>query len=1016
MNQISTRTIVAIVAYLGAVTLVGMVEFGDRGYFFSPDAALASDAEDEESVYSLQNLHLLNRSIGYVRSHYVDPERVKPQAMLRGAMEAIQRTVPEVLMVRNVDESNNLVSVTIKVADTEANFDFTNSSDLYQMTWKAKDVMSFLDKSLPASVKRADIEYAAVNGMLRTLDPHSVLLTPSTYDEMRVGTSGKFGGLGIVVSSQNGELTVLTVLPDTPAAKSGMENGDRITQIENESTLNMALDQAVNRLRGEVGKSVTIWVLRKDWQEPKPFRIQREEIRIQAVQHKDLGRGVGYVRVKSFQQNTLSDLKKALQELEDKGAMREGLVFDLRNDPGGLLDQAVGVSDLFLDDGTIVTTVGGSAKIREERKATRQGTLRKVPIVVLVNRGSASASEIVTGALKNNNRAIVLGERTFGKGSVQVLYELEDPRNKTAALKLTIAQYLTPGDKSIQSVGIVPDIYTYAVTLREDAIDLFVSESDRIGESHLDNHLEASGETDDNTELLRFFETPKERDEEGAEPSPNNPYGEIELDYEMRLARDLLVHAGAKTRDEMLEKARKFLDEEEVRQNGRIRNQLASLHVDWSEGPKKANKNPKMKVTLSHDLPDGSLGAGEDLTLTASITNTGTTTLHQMRALSESPYSRLDQLEWVFGAVPAGKTKTWKVTIPMPRNSMARKTPIKALFFQGNDSKEAKSATTEVVVLPLKRPSFAFAYSIRDERGNGDGLVQAGEDVDLLVQIENVGKGDAFKTRAYMKNLSGDQVFLEKGRGKVETLAVGEKALLEYTFHVKKDLDSPFVELEVEITDTVLRTSLITPIQIPIFPNSKVPFVANKVPWKVKTSGKIYSGAADGSPVLSHVLAGDRVQGMGSIGLWTSIQVNASLRGWIHASALAPETQKDIQTQSLPVNWTAVSPQIELSEATKKTGKVFTETMSLSGKALFQKVPLNQKAQVYIFNGDKKIYFEELRAPKDSEEVLVPFNAEIPLNEGSNLLVIYARQNDHIFTRHHVVVYRAEKPSDSLIP
>ena len=179
---------------------------------------------------------------------------------------------------------------------------------------------------------------------------------------------------------------------------------------------------------------------------------------------------MGYIRIKNFQQNTREELDAAIKELEDKGALRNGLVLDLRNNPGGLLDQAVSVSDRFLSDGTIVTTVGGSARVREEKKATRKGSLKDIPILILVNNGSASASEIVTGALKNNGRALVSGETTFGKGTVQVLYEIDDPRDKTAALKLTIAQYLTPGDKSIQSVGDVPDIELFEASVDKDFI------------------------------------------------------------------------------------------------------------------------------------------------------------------------------------------------------------------------------------------------------------------------------------------------------------------------------------------------------------------------------------------------------------------------------------------------------------------------------------------------------------------------------------------------------------------
>jgi len=1009
--------VIAIVAYIGALALIGIMDFGDRGYFFTPDAALASDPDTDDEHYSLRDLHLLNRSVGYVRSHYVDPDRVEPQKMLVGALESIQLTIPEVMVIEKDAVEGQMTQATIRVKGQERDFDLTNASDLYQMTWKAKDIMAFLDQHLPESVGRADVEYSAVNGMLQTLDPHSVLLSPETYKEMRVGTSGKFGGLGIVVSSRNGELTVLTVLPDTPAAKAGLENGDKITQIENESTLNMSLDDAVNRLRGEVKTSVTIWILREPWQEPKSFRIQREEIRIQAVQHKDLGRGVGYVRVKSFQQNTLSELKESLDKLEKTGALREGLVLDLRNDPGGLLDQAVAVSDLFLNDGTIVTTVGGSARVREEKKAKRQGTLAEIPMVVLVNRGSASASEIVTGALKNNERALVVGERTFGKGSVQVLYEIEDPRDKTAALKLTIAQYLTPGDKSIQSVGILPDLYMYPVTLSKEHMDLFFSTEDLVGESRLDNHLEAnSGEVAGPLKVMRYYEAEEESPEQGAEeeePEPVNPYGEVEMDYQMLLARDLLVNGAGKTGNQsLLVASEAFLQGEEERQGNIIQERLKELGVDWT--PKDGTATPSIKgieVTIRHGLENGVIQAGEDLNIQATITNNSGADLYQIRGVSESEYSRLDDLEWVFGTVPKGKQRSWTVTVPMPRNAMARATPLELRFFSDQEPLEGLTATSEIRVTPLERPSFAFTYEIRDDRGNGDGLLQAGEDVDLVLSIENVGQGPAFKTRAYVKNLSGEQVFLEKGRGNIESLGVGEQTSLEYAFRVQKGLDVAYVELETEIMDTVLRASLVTPLRIPLHPESKGKFVPGESFWSSGAETRVYTGASDGSPKLTSMKEGAELKGLGSFGSWTKIHLaDYGMVGWVSTTELTPlETATNLNDTLPPIEWVGISPAFHFKENWKEWGKVEGDHFVLHGEAIFPKVTGEQIAQVYIFNGERKVFFEETAPEKDSKKATLTFQAKIPLDEGANLIVLYARQDKHIFTRRHLVVHRSSK-------
>ena len=617
MNVVNPRTVIAAVSYIGVLCLFWMMDFGDRGYYFSTDEAVASNVSTPltEDNYRLDELVLLNRSVGYIRSNYVDPNRIEPRKMLVGALDAVQNTVAEMLIKTEGGSSDHPDSVEVIIHSESKSFDLSRVDDLYEMTWKLKDCIHFIDENLGEDVNRSDVEYAVVNGLLRTLDPHSVLLSPKTYTQMQVGTSGKFGGLGIVISTRKGELTVMTVLPETPAEGAGMKNGDRITQIGDESTVNMTLDEAVNRLRGEVGTEVTIWVMRDVWTEPRPIHIVRREIRIQSIQSRDLGDGVGYIKIKNFQQNTYSDLKRAMGELTAEGSLKKGLVLDLRNDPGGLLDQAVDVSDLFLADGTIVTTVGGGARIREEKKATRAGTEQNIPLVVLVNSGSASASEIVAGALKNNDRALIVGEQTFGKGSVQVLYEIRDQLERTAALKLTVAQYLTPGDRSIQSVGVVPDIVLYPVSIGRKTVDLYVSEEDLAGERALDNHLDnARAKQVSSEHIVRYYE-PEEESEEQSEQELEEDrvikeYGLIEVDYPMAFAKDLLTSSGTQASSSTLKNAAPFLRKVADGESTKIQERLKELGIDWVSGPPSRGKS-KLAVSVSLDPPNGVVTGGD---------------------------------------------------------------------------------------------------------------------------------------------------------------------------------------------------------------------------------------------------------------------------------------------------------------------------------------------------------------------------------------------------------------------
>lgn len=316
------------------------------------------------------------------------------------------------------------------------------------------DVLSVIQNSYVEEVQVDDLVDGAVKGMLQTLDPHSSYLTPDMMKQVEVETRGTFGGLGIEIGIKDGVLTVIAPIEDTPAFRAGLKAMDQIVRIEKESTKDLTVMDAVKRLRGEPGTKVTIWVMRKGFSEPKSFTITRDIIKIKSVKSKPLGDGIGYVKLLQFQQDSDREVEKAIQALQKEKEGLRGLVLDLRNNPGGLLDQAVKVADMFVDSGLIVYTDGRLENQKSKWSAHREGTYTGFPMVVLVNAGSASASEIVSGALQDHGRAILLGTKTFGKGSVQTILPLEDG----SALRLTTARYYTPNGRSIQATGIEPDI------------------------------------------------------------------------------------------------------------------------------------------------------------------------------------------------------------------------------------------------------------------------------------------------------------------------------------------------------------------------------------------------------------------------------------------------------------------------------------------------------------------------------------------------------------------------------
>ena len=317
------------------------------------------------------------------------------------------------------------------------------------------NILSIVQKNYVDDVGTKQLLEGAVNGMLGSLDPHSAYLTPELYKELQVDTKGTFAGLGIEITNRGGVLTVVSPIQDTPASRAGIQPGDAIIKIDGELTKDMSLVDAVKKMRGPRGSKVQITIKREGVGQFLDFTLTRENIQIQSVKFKPLGDGYGYIRVTQFQEKTGQGVEEAIAQLSGgNDANLRGLILDLRNDPGGLLSQAVSVSDAFLDSGMIVYTDGRLDNQKQKYFAHKPGSHTDFPMIVLVNGGTASAAEIVAGALQDHKRALVLGTQTFGKGSVQTILPLDDQ----SALRLTTARYFTPNGRSIQATGIKPDI------------------------------------------------------------------------------------------------------------------------------------------------------------------------------------------------------------------------------------------------------------------------------------------------------------------------------------------------------------------------------------------------------------------------------------------------------------------------------------------------------------------------------------------------------------------------------
>jgi carboxyl-terminal processing protease len=410
-----------------------------------------------------------------------------------------------------------------------------------------------------------------------------------------IETEGSFGGLGIVIGVRDGDLTVISPIEGTPAYRAGIKPNDRIVQIASESTVNMSLIEAVSKLRGPKDTEVSIHVMREGFPSPKEFKMMRDTIVIESVEAFELEGGIEYVRIRDFQKNTLDSI---VQNLDSNGTGNpKGIILDLRGNPGGLLDQAERISDLFLTDGVIVTTkIGNSSKRYHANDKDQQYNGN---IVVLVDAGSASASEIVAGALKNNERAIIIGERTFGKGSVQQIFDLNDG----SALKLTIAQYLTPGDISIQDVGVTPDLHPTVIrttVIFHPNSDNRIPEKPGLKKKTVDRVLEKPVYSIiylDNNAAVKASEEEEPTPEEAL--SREEKRKKLEEDFYVTLAREIINSSSVPSRKESLGEIQGGITKISKSEEGKIVEKWKLMGIDWSNEKTKGVK-PSLRSGLPH--------------------------------------------------------------------------------------------------------------------------------------------------------------------------------------------------------------------------------------------------------------------------------------------------------------------------------------------------------------------------------------------------------------------------------
>ncbi len=726
----------------------------------------------QEEARQLRATEQLSWAILELTKGYVKPARFQPKEMVTHSLRSVESVVPELVF----DESKLPGQVYLQmVGAPPLTLNVERMASIWEAFMTLKRSLDYVALHLPEDVKAQDVELKAINGMLGTLDPHSVMFSPQEYEEMKVSTQGQFGGLGIVIGQRDGWLTVISPIPDTPASKAGIRARDQIIQINDETTENMTLEEAVGLLRGRPGTKVTIQIRRKGAQRPIEKELTRRIIKVRSVSHKILGDGVGYLRLKSFRENTTDEAVTALAKMRQGGATK-GLILDLRDNPGGLLEQAVSISDLFLNKGVIVTTEGFGDQMSQPRYAHEAGSLTDLPIVVLLSAGSASASEIVAGALRNHGRALLLGQQSFGKGSVQTIIPFHPRRTKVegTALKLTIAHYLTPGGVSIQGTGIVPDIRLQAAQVEEDFIALRPPETTR--ESDLNRSLD-HGSTQAQrvrSTIAYLAEEAMDQDEQTRQENA----GEIAEDFEIRLARRLLLTGGAAKADTFYRRITQELDRVRLEQDALITAALKSQEIAW-EPPSPSDRGQGVKARAELSV-QGKVQAGESVDLKLCVVNPSDSDLYRVHGRTVSAHGSLNELEFVVGRVPAGQRACRVRTVEMSQNQRARQDYI-TLQMDAVGGTVDSPKPTSLRILPQGRPALEYHVSVVDD---SDGLVSSGETVNLQVEV-TARERSAGSLLVALRNRNGSAVKLLGARRRHEALKAGESWTAKLSFEAR---------------------------------------------------------------------------------------------------------------------------------------------------------------------------------------------------------------------------------------
>jgi putative carboxyl-terminal-processing protease len=1075
--------IFAILLVLGLVIISGVALQPAQVVAQGDSAARLRDAWSDmsffKSSYRFERLDLLKRVVEKISNDYVDDSRIELPEMLDTSLDFVGRRVPEVMF--DYAPGDPVIHGTVGSVGREITVGkLTNIRDLTRVL---EEVAEFLAAEVPEDTELPQVEYAMINGLLSTLDPHSVFINPKAYEEMSISNEGAFGGLGITIGIRKQRLTILYPLPDTPAAEAGLLKQDRIVRIGGESTVNMTLEEAVERLRGDPGTPITITIERESDGELRTLEVTliRQLIRVRSVKGRYLGDGVGGIQIIHFSQDTFSEMDRLITEMDrtavDEGRDGlEGLVIDLRDNPGGYLNQAIQVSDKFLESGVIVSTRGNARQQGEYHEARKLETESDMRLVMLVDYGSASASEIFAGAVRNLDRGVVVGVTTFGKGSVQNLYPFH---HDGSALKLTIDHYLTPGDQSIQSVGIDPDIELRPVWIDDDGDAFYYWQDAMVREKDLDEHFDG-GEIGEGTGYAYQYLAPDFPmwSQEDFRDEPDDDMARWGEGFQVQFAKTIVTESTRPERKRMLTESYPAIQEAMREHNADLVARFAEVGIDWSPPPAEGagEGTPRAVIEMQVGSATGVLPVGEKTPLTLTVTNAGDAPFHRLRAMADSEL--IGGKEFMFGRVAPGETRTWTVHLE-PGLRMSSRTDEVTFEFFADGSRAPGDFAGKLMIEEKPRPRFAYNFQVIDDgsgdsKGNGDGLVQPGEAIDLLVTVQNIGDGptgdqvstvettaelhpmvappgtpatDPFldapedpptgmpiagtrdgedaaagddpeeeepRSSGFIRlsNESGKDVFLTEGSAEF-SLAPGEMTRARLHFDVSDELLGDALEMTVVIGDDEFWEFFEDDLEFPLAYTVAGEPPAASVPTLSKvmrTRGMIEVRSGAAADAPRIATADGAVQADGKLASWVRVALPWGGHGWIDSDDLKGGGGVTPSDEAF-LPWISRSPPVVLLSSRIGGTAVDAETVQLSG------VVRDDQAvkDLFIFvNGTKVFYRSVTDAEGTTGEGSVDFEFAVGLEEGDNTIEVFARDNDDLMGSTTIGVYRTQSAETAM--